>query len=301
MMSNHKYKPDMKGDDGLVAIFCSTICPRYVKSLKQEMKPMNTYKKIEDFIQDFLREAKRHMEIAREATTIPYHAPGFRGNVAKPYTKPSLPSTDPKPYVKPYVKPTGSSHDYDRRKDSSSDYDRRGNAPKPYVKFRQDVRNMDHEVSHMEREWYESDPDEDLGEHDLDALASIFQQDSIARSHPSHPDTSLDTDTDQDDSCSNSISTTSTPTPTAPDDSRSKAQAALHFLEGDKTDNRGCIFYALYGKCMRGDQCQNKQAHNPTSSAKTREWIVSKCNETARLEAGGAVKLMTRDRPGAGR
>jgi hypothetical protein len=39
---------------------------------------------------------------------------------------------------------------------------------------------------------------------------------------------------------------------------------------------RGCVNYALYGKCFGGDACKNVQGHNEKVAKETRQWILRK-------------------------
>ena len=42
---------------------------------------------------------------------------------------------------------------------------------------------------------------------------------------------------------------------------------------------RGCVAYALYGNCLRGDQCKHSQGHNEAVAKETRRWMIKKLSQ----------------------
>jgi hypothetical protein len=60
-------------------------------------------------------------------------------------------------------------------------------------------------------------------------------------------------------------------------------QQELNALENSRNSTpsvRGCVNYALYGKCFSGDSCKNVQGHNERIAEQTREWMVRKLTTT---------------------
>ena len=79
------------------------------------------------------------------------------------------------------------------------------------------------------------------------------------------------------------------PEPEPPD----SFQAQLKAISDSSPSNRGCVNYAIYGNCFRGDECKNAQGHNEQSAKQTREWLIKKL---ATVERDGYQKtVMKRD------
>lgn len=56
---------------------------------------------------------------------------------------------------------------------------------------------------------------------------------------------------------------------------------------------RGCVAYALYGNCLRGDQCKHSQGHNEAVAKETRRWMMKKLSQMIQDE-DNPRKIMSR-------
>jgi hypothetical protein len=59
---------------------------------------------------------------------------------------------------------------------------------------------------------------------------------------------------------------------------------------------RGCVAYALYGNCLRGDQCKHSQGHNETVAKDTRRWMIKKLSQMIQDE-DNPRKVLSRPKP----
>ncbi len=70
-------------------------------------------------------------------------------------------------------------------------------------------------------------------------------------------------------------------------------EAQLKAISDNPLSTRGCVNYAIYGNCFRGDECKNAQGHNEQSAKQTREWLIKKL---ATVERDGYQKtILKRD------
>ena len=66
-------------------------------------------------------------------------------------------------------------------------------------------------------------------------------------------------------------------------------EAQLKAISDSSPSTRGCVNYAIYGNCFRGDECKNAQGHNEQSAKQTREWLIKKL---ATVERDGYQKTV---------
>lgn len=81
MESNSAYCPALKGKEyGLANIFLSTISDEYNDSIKMEIKEINNsnYPKVEDFLDAYVEQAKKHYDVACGVKRIPYKGTDFK-------------------------------------------------------------------------------------------------------------------------------------------------------------------------------------------------------------------------------
>lgn len=81
MESNSQYCPALKGKEfGLANIFLSTISEEYNSSIKMEIKEINdtNYPKVEDFLNAYVEQAKKHYDVACGVKRIPYKGAEFK-------------------------------------------------------------------------------------------------------------------------------------------------------------------------------------------------------------------------------
>jgi hypothetical protein len=69
-----KFAPEMKGDYGLVRIFTRTLDLPYVKLMQAEMRRVDDYKSITEYILHFCEVAKAHLELAKRYSRTPMAA-----------------------------------------------------------------------------------------------------------------------------------------------------------------------------------------------------------------------------------
>jgi hypothetical protein len=66
----------------------------------------------------------------------------------------------------------------------------------------------------------------------------------------------------------------------------------------DSRDERdgmaGCMYYALYGTCVKGMTCKYASSHNREGAKKTREWIARQSAKQDRLATGSVKKVFSR-------
>jgi hypothetical protein len=55
----------------------------------------------------------------------------------------------------------------------------------------------------------------------------------------------------------------------------------------------GCMYYALYGTCVKGMTCKYASSHNREGSKKTREWIARQSAKQDRLASGSVKKVFS--------
>jgi hypothetical protein len=61
------------------------------------------------------------------------------------------------------------------------------------------------------------------------------------------------------------------------------------------TQTKGCLYYTVYGKCFRGEECKNVLGHTDKIARETRQWLIRKLTAMEN-EGSGPPKLLTRER-----
>ena len=58
----------------------------------------------------------------------------------------------------------------------------------------------------------------------------------------------------------------------------------------------GCLYYTIYGKCLKGDKCKYARAHNRQGAKDTSQWIIKRLGSNDRHESGAPKKLFSMKR-----
>jgi hypothetical protein len=67
-------------------------------------------------------------------------------------------------------------------------------------------------------------------------------------------------------------------------------------LRDEREGMAGCMYYALYGTCVKGMTCKYASSHNREGAKKTREWIARQSAKQDRLASGSVKKVFSAPR-----
>ena len=292
--SNSVHIPLVKGDKGLAKLFMSTIDKEYCESVLLEVDPKKAYKSIKVFIETFMAIAKSHYLLAEAACAIPYQSKGYMESddedSKKSYTNfakkngsssamrdTSSYKANEKPSIRNLYTPHKGKGEYNREKsvyfiDQSDNRDQTpvqaplSDASDPHDRYLQKTC-----PTPMRKQGPDSD-DEYLLEKEYEYHQAPFVEDYSLADVNIPPD-------------------------------RSEHTRTLYMVGQDgETRPRGCIYYSLFGNCVRGTNCPNVDGHNAEGRIRTGVYLRTKIDEIPNIPVSGSrgpVKILTRDRPGS--
>lgn len=59
----------------------------------------------------------------------------------------------------------------------------------------------------------------------------------------------------------------------------------------EDTRFKGCIYYTIFGQCIKGAKCPNSEGHTPATAKKTAEWITYRIAKTEKERSSNPRKL----------
>ena len=283
--------PDVTGENGLANIFMSMVDKQYAKDVTEEIGPVRNFKSITQFIDAFCKHVQKHYEWANTSVAIPYRRHGYMLKTAE---QPKHATDKEKTYVEASRKYDRLKHaDGEAKKSYASDHrnDWRAKKPSGYSQHRVAYVNecdRNDELVELHASAPTSDPhvhrdgfgtalkrgDRSYSDDDVDEWRSVESEDD--------PDTEdqvlLEADIPPD---------------------RSEMTRGLYMVGNDgETRPRGCMYYAIFGNCLKGTKCNNADGHTPEGKRRTAAWLLAKLTDSPNQATQGPVKIMTRDRPG---
>ena len=277
-LSNMDQCPPVKGEKGLATIFMSTIDKSYCDQVILEMDLSGAYKGIKNFTDEFIRVAEKHYALGDGACAVPYRLKGFRLVSENSRSRVQPDDSDKhKTHERPSASLRPKNRDWTARKqnaytrekgvlnfiDQSEDSE---GSEREDLTFRAPRRDASHRLSAKGRE-PDSDDDELSGEEQPAREAHFLDDNSLLEAN-------------------------------IPPD-RSDLTRVLFMVGNDgETRARGCMYYAIFGNCLKGTKCNNADAHNPEGRARTAAWLMQKLSEAPKPGPNGPVKIMSRDRHG---
>jgi hypothetical protein len=258
-----KFAPPMKGDHGLVKIFTSTLELSYVKSMQWEMREVGEYKSITDYILAFCDVAKVHLEEAKVYARQP--------NAFNKKSSGASPSPNP----------TGSVRFEKKAVSKDPDFNRGGYKPKETWKDRQspyprksDLGNIE-DLAEVAIGYADEDPEDETDEAGADpALEDVSHVDEDFEAMLAECCIPCD---------------------------RNEATRALFMAGSDgEVRPRGCLYYTIFGSCLKGATCINADGHNSRGRASCAAWLMQKLNDKSPTPygQGNMPKILPRPQGG---
>jgi hemoglobin-like flavoprotein len=255
--------PKVAGKFGTAKLFLNLIDEEYnepILALIPELKDKN-YQKLEDFISCYMREADRQFEITRAVINgVP-----FSSNKAK------KPERDKAYADKSSFKKREYVRDDDRKRDWVA------NRFKP---------RQEQQVNHLSDNPLElHDSDEDAWELQWDE--EIVRARTLYEDDREEPERLSDDPEDHD------------PEIVIPPDILNNIDPVMPTLAGQFNQQDkvyGCLYYTIYGKCLKGDKCKYAKAHNRQGARDTSEWIIKRLGSNDRLDSDAPKKRFSMKR-----
>ena len=241
------------------------------------------YKSIKKFIDAFLAVAKRHYELGDASCAVPYERKGYMEDREEDGSKPAF--QNPKPYV-PYKGKLGSSRPneaFQTRKEPSYVKE------KPVYFMEQSDMSDPEPSDHSETELADS---EALMHKNPQPVAKMVRD-------PDSDDEEIDSDHGERSHKTPVIEDYSLAEANIPPD-RSSATRALFMVGNDgETRPRGCMYYTIFGNCLKGVKCANADGHTPEARVRTAAWLKSKLDEIPKVGTNGPARILSRESRGS--
>ena len=278
-ISNSAYTPLVKGDMGLAKILMSTIGKRYCDQVLLEIDPKTDYKSIKKFTDAFMAIAKRHYELGDASCAVPYEQKGYMDDQEEDGQKPTFKSS--KSYV-PYKR---GSEGFQKTKDT-----------KPFKKGG--------EYGHVKPVYFmeqsdrsDSSSSDEAGCKSADSDSRMAKTPKGAYQRPRQPDSDDEEESTLEEDARKTpiVEDYSLAEANIPPDRTSETRALFMVGNDGETRPRGCMYYAIFGNCLKGIKCMNADGHNPEARARTGAWLQTKLDEIPKVGSKGPVKILSRD------
>jgi hypothetical protein len=255
--------PKVAGKFGTAKIFLNLIDEDYnepILALIPELKDHN-YQKLEDFISCYMQEADRQFGMTRAVLNgVP-----FSSNKAKKPERDQTYGDKSRFKKKEYIR------DDDRKRDWVA------NRFKP---------RQEQQVSHLSNnplELYDSDEEawERQWDEEIAQARTLYDDDLV------EPEQLSDDPEEHD------------PEIIIPPDILNNIDPVMPTLAGQFNQQDkvyGCLYYTIYGKCLKGDKCKYAKAHNRQGARDTSEWIIKRLGTNDRVESDAPKKLFSMKR-----
>jgi hypothetical protein len=257
--------PRLKGDKGLVRIFTSTLELSYVKEVQDEMGTPEEYDGMTSYLSAFCDVAQVHLELAKSYSRVPL---AF-GNNKKPD---SSNETAVVPYVRFDKKGAGKDPDYNRGsykpKEAWKDRNKGSYPPR-----RSELANMD---GHPKEE-------------ESDCECSEEGEGSQCRDCSSDPDPPVDEIFEA--MLAEACLTT---------DRTDRTRELFMASEDGENRPRGCIYFTIFGSCLKANNCVNAEGHNAQGRVRCSQWLIQKLNEKPSSTTGTSTPQRILSRPHTG-
>ena len=264
-ISNSAHVPDIAGEYGLAKIFMSNIDARYCSYVLRDMGPISSFKRIKDFTDAFVKKVTADYEVARAAASLPYEHEGYLG-IDLPEDRVATPRT-------PKHLPTHQRVAQHERK------------PTSWVDRKRTDYPTSRKIAYM-----------DVADGDPADTSSDAMEDSCWRDVCDEPGCHMDdVDGCEPESLVEDELLLNADIP--PD--RSGATMGLYMIGSDgQTRPRGCLYYAIFGNCLKGPKCPNADGHTPEARVRTATWLMDKMTGVVKPNPSGPIKFLTKDRSG---
>jgi hypothetical protein len=74
------------------------------------------------------------------------------------------------------------------------------------------------------------------------------------------------------------------------------------FMASEDGENRprGCIYFTIFGSCLKGNSCVNAEGHNAQGRVRRSQWLIQKLNEKPNSTSGASTPQRILSRPHTG-
>jgi hypothetical protein len=257
--ANVKSIPKVSGKYGSAKLFLNLIDEEYnepILAVLPELKDYN-FKTLESFVSAYMAEAAEQFKRTRAVLNgVPFSA----NKIKRAERSDTKPQSQKREYVR---------DDDEKREWTRTRFQTRQSQALNAIQDSEQVTSHDSDEEAWERQW-----DDEIAQ--ARALHSDMYQSS------DEPEASEDEE--------------QLPEDLIPSDILNNIDPIMPTLAGQFNQQdqvHGCLYYTIYGKCLKGDKCKYARAHNRQGAKDTSEWIIKRLGSNDRQVSGAPKKLFS--------
>jgi hypothetical protein len=260
--ANVKSIPKVSGKYGSAKLFLNLIDEEYnepILAVLPELKDYN-FKTLESFVSAYMGEAAEQFKRTRAVLNgVPFSA----NKIKRAERSDIKPQTPKREYVR---------DDDEKREWARSRFQTRQSQGLNAILDSEQVTSADSDEEAWERQW----------------------DDEIAQARALHSDTYQSTDEPEASEDEEQLHEDLIPPDILNNIDPIMPTLAGQFNQQDQV--HGCLYYTIYGKCLKGDKCKYSRAHNRQGAKDTSQWIIKRLGSNDRQETGAPKKLFSMKR-----